>query len=139
MNERDFEQHLSQFGSDLEGWPTALRTEALQLLAQSNEANRLLDAEKKVDLYLQQDWSVPPSHNLESRILATFAERRSRFNLTEWMDFIWKPAFAAACSLVVGFYFGTTNQELFADLEEELTYASFFDYETTAEDLNDES
>ena len=139
MNEQIFEELLNRHGSNLTLWPEDLREEANGLLSQSPSARSLLDAEMIVDKHLDDLMVVPQTNNLEQKIMARFAARKQRFELSDWRLFFWKPAFAAACSLAFGFYLGAANQELPVDLAEDLTYVTFYDYEEWSGDVSDES
>lgn len=139
MNEHNFEELLDVHGSDLSAWPEDLRDEAKTLLMQSARALALLNAQIFVDKHLADAMIVPKTYGLEQKIMAKFAAHKRRFELSRWSAFVWKPAFAAACSLAFGFYLGAANQELPVDLAEDLTYVTFYDYEEWSGDVADES
>ncbi|MCE2406000.1 MAG: hypothetical protein J4G19_00615 [Pseudomonadales bacterium] len=139
MNEQDFEKLLDLYGSDVARWPEHEREEASALLSQSRSASELLNAQATVEKRLADAMLVPETYGLEQKIMARFATHKQRFDIRYWMEFIWKPAFAAACSLAFGFYLGAANQEVPTDLEEDLAYVTFYDYESWSGDSEDES
>ena len=139
MNEQKFEEQLDRFGSDLSMWPEHLRDEANELLSQSAAAQALLNAQITVDHVLPDVMVVPKPYGLEQKIMAKFAAQKRRFSLANWSAFLWKPAFAATCSLAFGIYLGAANPELPSDLVEDLTYITFYDYEEWSGDGEDES
>ena len=139
MNEQNFEELLDLYGSDLSAWPEDLRDEANTLLTQSASALALFNAQIAVDKHLAEVMVVPKSYGLEQRIMARFAAQKRRFTLVQWWtDFLWKPAFAATCSLAFGFYLGAANEDLSVDLAEDLAYVTFYDYEEWSGDVVDE-
>lgn len=139
MNEQDFEKLLDLYGSDIARWPAHEREKASALLAQSRSALELLDTQATVEKRLADAMLVPETYGLEQEIMTRFETRKRRFDVRYWMEFIWKPAFAAACSLVFGFYLGAAYQELPTDLEEDLAYVTFYDYESWSGGSDDES
>ncbi len=139
MNEQNFEEYLDLHGSELSSWPEHLRDEAYELLSQSSSAQALLDAQVAVDQVLADVMVVPKTFSLEQKIMARFAAQKRRFELRSWSAFLWKPAFAATCSLAFGIYLGAANQELPVDLAEDLTYVTFYDYEEWSGEMEDES
>lgn len=139
MNEQNFEEYLDLHGSELSSWPEHLRDEASKLLSQSSSTRALLDAQIAVDQVLADVMVVPETVGLEQKIMARFAAHKRRFELRNWSAFLWKPAFAATCSLAFGFYLGAANPELPSDLAEDLTYITFYDYEAWSGDGDDES
>ncbi|MCY4130574.1 MAG: hypothetical protein OXG15_15225 [Gammaproteobacteria bacterium] len=139
MNEQNFETLLDLHGSNLSAWPENLRAEANVLLAQSALARALLNAQIDVDKHLVDVMVVPQTYGLEQKVMSRFAAHKRRSETGFWRGLIWNPALAAACSLAFGFYLGAANQELPVDLAEDLTYMTFYDYESWSGDVDDES
>lgn len=139
MNERNFEELLDHHGSDLSSWPRNLHDEARPLLMQSAAARASLNAQIAVDKHLADVMLVPKTYGLEQKIMAGFAEHKRRSENSFWRGFLWKPAFAAACSLAFGVYLGAANHELPVGLADDLTYVTFYDHEEWSGDVADES
>ena len=128
MNVHEFEDCLDQFGSDLNRWPQQQRIDASELLNSNSNAKALLSAQEKLDGLLLEAFEVPEPYGLERKILERRA--RNRFDLRYWLQFIWKPAFAAALSLGFGFYLGAANQDFPEAIETDIANVTFYDFES---------
>lgn len=138
MDEKNFEELLDLHGSDLSTWPELLQNEARNLLSVSPAAQASLDAQVDADHVLVDVMVVPTTYGLEQKIMSRFTAQKRRFELRTLRTLLWKPAFAATCSLVFGIYLGAANQEPPSGIAEDLTYVTFYDYEEWSGDVEDE-
>lgn len=123
-----FEALLDRHGAELADWPTALREQALTLLASSDDAMRLYDEARLLDDTLNTILVEAPSpFGLKTRILAN-APRRD-----PWLDWftvrIWRPVVLGCLPLAVGFAVGANFADDPVDLEDQVLIA-FADADT---------
>ena len=135
MNEHTFEDALDKYGCDLTHWPAQIRADANALVESSSQVRNLLKAQASVDEMLEVAMVVPQTYGLEGKIIEYVREVKPRYSLSYWLQYVWKPAFAAIFSLAFGFYLGAANQDFSAEIEEDLAIVTFYDYESWSEDI----
>lgn len=128
-----FEALLDRHGAEQAHWPTALREQALTLLASSDDARRLYDEARLLDDALDTivfETTTPlglKSHGLKTRILGNTPRR------DPWLDWfrvrIWRPVALGCLPLAAGFAVGANFADDPVDLEDQVLIA-FADADT---------
>lgn len=75
MNRNELEERLQVLGGDLDRWPDAERRDALALVADDEEARRLLRDFRRADAAVAAAAAVPPAGDLAARIVAMATDR----------------------------------------------------------------
>lgn len=116
MNIDSFKALIDSYGTNLETWPADRREAALELLAESEQAQQVIESERALDDKLALSTVDINLAALESRILAATLNRsKSRIDrLISWLlpdpdrpVTLWRPALAAALPLAFGLYLGS--------------------------------
>ena len=111
MDENRFEDALDRWGSNLYDWPAEERQAAEALLAQSKNAESLLQAERRIDsaLSMLRQHAVPPGLEQRIHVRLTSAESHGDRGQRKWSwvtASLWRPALLAGLPLVFGFALG---------------------------------
>ena len=123
-----FEALLDRHGAEQADWPTALREQALKLLASSDDAKRLYDEARLLDGTLDTILvEAPRPLGLKTRILANTPRR------DPWLDWftvrIWRLVVLSCLPLALGFAVGANFADDATDLEDQVLIA-FADADT---------
>lgn len=112
MNTKQFQYYLDLYGSDWQQWPESLR-EAAQSAASKHP--ELIEAAQKLESLMKDADDIPAREGMAERIIAASlrtAPSKTRedasIGLKDWLKNLlhFKPAFALATLLVVGFIGG---------------------------------
>ena len=121
FTERDFENLLDRFGTDLAGWPADDRLAATTLLRRSATARALLAEARQLQTAFDALPTPTLPAGLRARIVANAQRRPS------WLDWLttntWRPASLACIPLLLGFAIGTGFADDTADLEDSVLVA----------------
>ena len=132
MDLAQFEEVLDQYGGDIGSWPQNVRHAAHKLLDSNEDAQVLLAQQRELDSLLVEAMHAPPAVGLPQRIIDNVREQNSSWITIPWLSFIWKPALASAFSLTLGLYLGILDQDIYADIDEELISVAIYDIEEWA-------
>lgn len=107
MKPETFDECLNLYGADLERWPPPLRAQALMALQDSPPLQQRLEEERGFEDLLSSAQAPPPPGDFARRILAAAEDTTQKGLRSRWAElFSFKPAFALACLLLLGFMLG---------------------------------
>jgi len=143
MSFEQFKENLLVYGSDVRGWPEDTRSSGLKALDSSPELQKLVEDEKRFEVFLKTRKYEEPRRDLAERIVTAALPRKKKAQrhlgafLTEiFREFsLSRRAFVAVSvslifTLIIGFTIGFSNSADLVPAEQ---------YETRLEDfLNDE-
>ena len=115
MTKERFEALLDAYGADPDRWPDAERDAALAFAKSSAAARLRLDEAALLDRLIDQADTAPVTSELQTKILAAFAQARAHRSAGLSTAFAklmpgrtaWVPATALAASLALGLGVGT--------------------------------
>jgi hypothetical protein len=118
MNTEEFADCLDRWGSDLAQWPASEQGSGRNLLATSKRAGaeragEMLAEARRLDDLLANLQEKAAGHrapmDLQRRILERLPQQDPLQNALDWFSAaLWRPALAAACTLLLGFALGVS-------------------------------
>ncbi|MDH3643000.1 MAG: hypothetical protein OES38_12940 [Gammaproteobacteria bacterium] len=150
MNIEEFADCLDRWGSDFEQWPALQKDSARNLLATSKRAGakragarraaEMLAEARRLDDLLTNLQANAAEHRapmgLQRSILEQLPPHDPLQNALDWFSAaLWRPALAAACTLLLGFALGVSAP--LATDDAMLNDVSMLAFSTTYEELSD--
>lgn len=107
-----FAEMLDHHGPDMNNWPAALRESAASLMAQSTQAELLVDEARALESLLQGLQIEPAASGLSGRIVASLPGDPWQHLIDWFASNLWRPLLIATAPLAVGFLVGLLQQDL---------------------------